>query len=206
MIFEAPQFGPKSRSFLTIYSRVMRHDSCLESHRANLPCIGSVQAARLIKETDSRTSSLNRNSKSEAALEHFEWPELYRNCIFPLCSTKTMIMQFKLDQDVISVFISLSIKYFDTLDKDTLPIYRLKMIFRRFCIEKNAKFQWYWKFLKRMLKIRPIFLKISGIEFLQFQPIVANFLKYSLIQLNCDPLYFSVECSAVEIALDLFSF
>ena len=137
--------------------------SCLES-------LGSVQAARLIKETDSRTSSLNRNSKSEAALEHFEWPELYRNCIFPLCSTKTMIMQFKLDQDVILGFISLSIKYFDTLDKDTMPIYRLKMIFRRFCIEKNAKFQWYWKFLKWMLKIRLILLKISGSEFFQCQP------------------------------------
>ena len=36
--------------------------SCYESPRTNLPCIGSVQAARLIKETDSRTSSFNQKS------------------------------------------------------------------------------------------------------------------------------------------------
>ena len=56
-----------------------------------------------------------------------------------------MIMQFKLDQDVILVFISLSIKYFDTLDKDTMPIYRLKLIFLTIFIEKNAKFRWFFK-------------------------------------------------------------
>lgn len=56
-----------------------------------------------------------------------------------------MIMQFKLDQDVILVFISLSIKYFDTLDKDTMPIYRFKGDFLTIFIEKNAKFRWFLK-------------------------------------------------------------
>ena len=44
-----------------------------------------------------------------------------------------MIMQSKLDQDVILFFISLSIKYLGPQVKDTncCPIYRLKNIFRR---------------------------------------------------------------------------
>lgn len=51
-----------------------------------------------------------------------------------------MIMQFKLDQDVILVFISLSIKYFHPLDKDTMPIFWLKVIFWRFLPKKMQNF------------------------------------------------------------------
>ena len=58
-----------------------------------------------------------------------------------------MIMQFKLDQDVILVFISLSIKYSHPLDKDTMPIFWLKVIFWRFLPKKNAKFRWFLKIL-----------------------------------------------------------
>ena len=41
-----------------------------------------------------------------------------------------MIMQSKLDQDVILVFISLSIKYFGPQDKDTMPNLSINEDFR----------------------------------------------------------------------------
>ena len=49
-----------------------------------------------------------------------------------------MIMQSKLDQDVILVFISLSIKYFSPRDKDTMPNLSINEHFRTW-FSRNAQ-------------------------------------------------------------------